>query len=161
MGRHAYINKEIPLSKIHEVKADLKWYIEFYEKITFIEDIYAGETVKYAIEKREKTIPTGHAWLKAWNEEGFDGLLRKEGSGRKTKLTENQFKQLKENIINKELTSVREVKHEIIEEFNVVYSERHIRRIMKELGFGYGKPYMAPAEAPKDASEQLKKTPKI
>ena len=58
-------NKYIPLSKIHEVKADLKHYIEFHEKITFIEDIYAGETVKYAIEKRGKTIPTGHAWLKA------------------------------------------------------------------------------------------------
>ena len=94
-------NKDIPLSKIHEVKADLKHYIEFHEKITFIEDIYAGETVKYAIEKRGKTIPTGHAWLKAWNEKGFDGLLRKKGSGRKTKLTENQFKQLKENIIKK------------------------------------------------------------
>ena len=116
MSRNAYINKDIPLSKIHEVKADLKHYIEFYEKITFIEDIYAGETVKYAIEKRGKTIPTGHAWLKAWNEKGFDGLLRKKGSGRKTKLTENQFKQLKENIIKKQLTSVREVKHEIIEE---------------------------------------------
>ena len=101
MSRNAYINKKIPLSKIHEVKADLKRYIEFYEKITFIEDIYAGETVKYAIEKRGKTIPTGHAWLKAWNEEGFDGLLRKEGSGRKTKLSEKQFEELKENIIKK------------------------------------------------------------
>lgn len=157
MSRNAYVNKEIPLSKIHEVKADLKRYIEFYEKITFIEDIYAGETVKYAIEKRGKTIPTGHAWLKAWNEEGFDGLLRKEGSGRKTKLSEEQFKQLKENIINKQLTSVREVKHEIIGEFGVVYSDRQIRRIMKKLGFGYGKPYIIPAEAPEDASEQLKK----
>lgn len=160
MSRNAYINKDIPLSKIHEVKADLKHYIEFYEKITFIEDIYAGETVKYAIEKRGKTIPTGHAWLKAWNEKGFDGLLRKKGSGRKTKLTENQFKQLKENIIKKQLTSVREVKHEIIEEFGVVYSDRQIRRIMKKLGFGYGKPYVIPAEAPKNASKQLKKTQK-
>ena len=31
---------------------------------------------------------------------------------------------------------------------------------MKSLGFGYGKPYIIPAEAPEDASEQLKKTPK-
>lgn len=160
MSRTAYVNKEIPLSKIHEVKSDLKRYIEFYEKIVFIEDIYAGETVKYAIEKRGKTIPTGHAWLKAWNEEGFDGLLRKEGSGRKTKLTEKQFQQLKENIINKQLTSVREVKHEILKEFDVIYSDRQIRRIMKQLGFGYGKPYIIPAEAPKDAVEQLKKTQK-
>jgi len=31
---------------------------------------------------------------------------------------------------------------------------------MKKLGFGYGKPYVIPAEAPKNASEQLKKTQK-
>lgn len=158
MSRNAYINKEIPVSKIHEVKSDLKRNIELYEKLTFIEDLYAGETVKYAIEKRGKTTPTGHAWLKAWNEKGFDGLLRKKGSGRKTKLTEEQFEQLKENIIKKELTSVREVKHEIIEEFSVVYTDRHIRRIMNKLGFGYGKPYIIPDEAPENASEQLKKT---
>ncbi len=69
--RKAYVNKKFPLSKIHEVKADLKRHIEFYEKITFIEDMYAGETVKYAIEKRGKTIPTGHVWLKAWNEKDY------------------------------------------------------------------------------------------
>ncbi|WP_091699119.1 winged helix-turn-helix domain-containing protein [Methanobrevibacter gottschalkii] len=60
----------------------------------------------------------------------------------------------------KQLTSVREVKHEIIEEFSVSYSDRQIRRIMKKLGFGYGKPYVIPAEAPENASEQLKKTQK-
>lgn len=32
---------------------------------------------------------------------------------------------------------------------------------MKKLGFGYGKPYVIPAEAPENASEQLKKTQKI
>ncbi|WP_220607754.1 hypothetical protein [Methanobrevibacter oralis] len=46
MSRKAYINKDIPLSKIHEVKADLKHYIEFYEKITFIEDIYLKRNVE-------------------------------------------------------------------------------------------------------------------
>lgn len=28
---------------------------------------------------------------------------------------------------------------------------------MKKLGFGHGKPYVIPAEAPENASEQLKK----
>ena len=49
--------------------------------------------------------------VKAWNEEGFDGLLRKEGSGRKTKLSEKQFEELKEIIIKNQLTSVREIKN--------------------------------------------------
>ena len=49
MSRNAYINKDIPLSKIHEVKADLKHYIEFYEKITFAVAFFrrfAGKTPK-------------------------------------------------------------------------------------------------------------------
>ena len=50
---------------------------------------------------------------------------------------------MKRDIIKKQLTSVREIKHEIIEEFGVVYSDRQIRRIMKKLGFGYGKPYFS------------------
>lgn len=75
----------------------------------------------------------------------------------KNKLSEKQFEQLKENIIKKQLTSVREVKHEIINEFDVVYSDRQIRRIMKKLCFGYGKPHIIPVEAPENASEQLKK----
>ena len=86
--------------------------------------------------------------------------FEKKDLNEKQNYQKKQFEKLKENIINKQLTSVREVKHEIIEEFGVVYSDRQIRRIMKSLGFGYGKPYIIPAEAPEDASEQLKKTPK-
>lgn len=44
-----YLNKEIPLSKIHEIKADLKRYVEFYEKITFIEDTYDGDILNHMI----------------------------------------------------------------------------------------------------------------
>ena len=51
-----------------------------------------------------------------------------------------------------------QMKDAIIEEFDVIYSDRQIRRIMKKLGFGYGKPYVIPAEAPENASKQLKKT---
>ncbi|WP_305512249.1 MULTISPECIES: hypothetical protein [unclassified Methanobrevibacter] len=46
ISRNDYINEEIPLSKIHEVNADLNHYIEFCE--------HTSETVKYAIENVEK-----------------------------------------------------------------------------------------------------------
>ena len=160
MGRNAIVNKEIPLSKIKERKSEIRSEWQLYEQLTFIEDIYHGENVNYAIKKRGKTIQTGHNWLKRWNEGGFEGLERKEGSGKQAKLTDEKFIKLRQMIIEKELTSNRQIKKLIRDEFGVIYTERHVSRIMDKLNFGYGKPYRIPAKAPDDASELLKKTSK-
>ncbi len=50
------------------------------------------------------------------------------------KLSDLQFKVLRENIISKGLSSIQEVKIEIKNEFGVVYSERHLRRLIFDLG---------------------------
>ena len=134
MSRQAYINKDIPITEIRKVKRDLQKFVDLYEKITFIEDVYSDVSVKSAIEKRGKTPQTGYKWLKDWNNEGFDGLFRKEGSGRISKLSDIQFKILHENIISKELSTISEIRDEIKSEFGVSYSERHLRRLVFELG---------------------------
>ena len=136
MSRQAYIRKDIPITEIRKVKRDLQKIVDFYEKITFIEDLYSGETVKSAIEKRDKTSQTGYKWLKSWNESGIDGLFRKEGSGRSSKLSDFQFELLKKNIILKGLSDVKDIKKEIQKEFGVTYSERHLRRLIFDLGLG-------------------------
>ena len=116
MARQVNINKDVSISEIRKVKRDLQKFVDLYEKVTFIEEIYCNK------------------WVKDWNEKGFDGLFRKEGSGRNSKLSDLQFKVLRENIISKGLTSVQEVKMEIKNEFGVVYSERHLRRLIFDLG---------------------------
>lgn len=134
MARQVNINKDVPISEIRKVKRDLQKFVDLYEKITFIEEIYCDNSVKSAMEKRGKTAQTGYKWVKDWNENGFDGLFRKEGSGRNSKLSDIQFKVLRENIISKGLSSIQEVKIEIKNEFGVVYSERHLRRLIFDLG---------------------------
>lgn len=158
MGRNILINKDIPLSKIRSEKARIKSEWTYFEKLTFIEDVYAGENVNYAIEKRGKTAQTGYNWVNAWNESGFEGLKRKPGSTGKSKLTENELKELKKLIKERKLTGNRQIKKLIQDEFGVTYSERNISRIMDKLNFGYAKPYVIPAKSPEDADEQLKKT---
>lgn len=160
MGRKAFVNTEIKISTIRETKREYRQYVEAYDRLTFIEDLYNGKNVKEASKLNNITPQTGYNWLNEWNEHGLDSLFRKEGSGRKSKITDKQKIILKYNILKKDLTSVREVRHEIIKLFGVEYSERHVRRLMRELGFGYGKPYIIPSEAPEDAEEQLKKTQK-
>lgn len=134
MSRKANINKNIPITEIRKVKRDLQKFVDLYEKVTFIEELYEGSTVKSAIKRRGKTSQTGYKWLKDWNENSFDGLFRKQGSGRIPKLSEYQFKVLHENIISKGLSSISEVQKEIKEVFGISYSERHLRRLIFELG---------------------------
>lgn len=157
MVRKAYINKNHATeSELYDVSRELKKYVEFHEKLMFIQDLYNGETVKYAISKRGKTEQTGRNWLKRWNESGFDGLFRKKGSGRKAELTEKDLSDLRKQIKEKELKDLKSIKHEIKKEFDVEYSDRHIRRILKKLNFGYGKPYTIYNETPENAEEILK-----
>ena len=134
MSRQAYIKKDIPISEIRRVKRDLEKFVHLYEKVSFIEDLYADETVKDSIKKHGKTPQTGYKWLKDWNEDGFDGLFRKGNSGRISKLSDYQFDILKENIILKGLSNVSEIRDEIQKEFGVTYSERHLRRLIFDLG---------------------------
>ncbi len=134
MSRQAYVNKDIPITEIRKVKRDLQKFVDLYEKLTFIEELYCDETVKSAIEHRGKTPQTGYKWLKNWNDDGFDGLFRKEGSGRISKLSEYQIEILKTNITVKGLLTISDIKNEIQREFGVTYSERHLRRLIFELG---------------------------
>lgn len=157
MGRNVLINKDISLSEIRREKAKIKNEWAYFEKLTFIEDIYAGENVNYAIEKRGKTAQTGYNWVNAWNESGFEGLKRKPGSSGKSKLSENDLIRLKKLIKEQNLTGIRQIKKLIHDEFGETYSERQISRIMNKLNFGYAKPYVIPAKSPEDAEEQLKK----
>ncbi len=134
MSRQAYVNKDIPISEIRRVKRDLEKFVILYEKVTFIEDLYSDVTVKDSIKKHGKTPQTGYKWLKCWNEDGFDGLFRKGNSGRISKLSDYQFDILKENIVLKGLSNVSEIREEIQKEFGVTYSERHLRRLIFDLG---------------------------
>ena len=134
MSRQAYIKKDVPITEIRKVKRDLEKFLDLYEKVTFIEELYDGVTVKSAMEKRGKTPQTSYKWLKTWNDEGFDGLFRKDGSGRNSKLSDYQFEILRKNIVLKGLSSISEIKSEIQNEFGVSYSERHLRRLIFEMG---------------------------
>lgn len=43
------------------------------------------------------TPATGNNWLNKWNKYGYESLIRKKGQGRKTKLTDEEIKDLKKN----------------------------------------------------------------
>jgi transposase len=149
----------------HVKKTNLNKKINEYQinpqvlkKLFFIRFLYNGETVEKACELQEISLSTGHRWLDRWNESGYEGLLPKYGNcGRKSKLTDDQFKKLDEIMVNESFLSSRKV-HEIIkEEFNIDYSMSVIPKIVKKLGYSYKKGYIIYSKMPEDAEIELKK----
>ena len=42
MARQVNINKDVSISEIRKVKRDLQKFVDLYEKVTFIEEIYCN-----------------------------------------------------------------------------------------------------------------------
>ena len=130
-------------------------------KLYVILDVLHDEPINDIINKHGISQGTAYNWIKQWNDGGMDTLKRKKGSKGQSKLTDKQFIILDKAIQENNLKTAKEVKHLIEILFGVKYSLRSIERIMKKLGYTYTKPYKIYAKMPKDAEEQLKKTPDI
>ena len=129
-------------------------------KIFYIAVLH-DEPINDIINKHGISQGTAYNWIKQWNNGGMEALKRKKGSKGQSKLTDEQFLILDKAIQENNLKTAKEVKHIIETLFGVKYSLRSIERIMKKLDYTYTKPYKIYAKMPKDAEEQLKKTPDI
>ena len=130
-------------------------------KLYVILDVLHDEPINDIINKHGISQGTVYNWIKQWNDGGMDALKRKKASKGQSKLTDKQFIILDKAIQENNLKTAKEVKHLIEILFGVKYSLRSIERIMKKLGYTYTKPYKIYAKMPKDAEDQLKKTPNI
>lgn len=90
-------------------------------------------------------------WLSNWDERGIDGLLEREGRGRKRLLTENEESQVMawlENLPN----DARSLAAKIEETFNKKVSIDTVKRLIKRHGKVWKRVRSGPAEEP-DAAE--------
>ena len=100
---------------------------------------------------------TGYIWQERWNEDGYDGIIPKFAGGRPSKLTTAQKKKLKKILEEGSNWTTKEVQLLISKKFDVEYSEKQIRIILRGFGMNYAKPYSFDYRKPKDAEDILKK----
>lgn len=83
-------------------------------------------------------------WVRRFNKYGFEGLKDKPKSGRPSKLKKHHKKELQELLDQPKEFSVGwrtlEVLDKIHKNFNVQYSQRHVRRLLYQLGYSRVKP---------------------
>jgi transposase len=79
-------------------------------------------------------------WI--WNESGINGIKHNWGDGRPSKLTEDDKKELKEDIIKFGLKTTNQIKKHIEDKWNIDYAVSWLPTVLRSIGAKYGKPYI-------------------
>lgn len=90
------------------------------------------------------------SWINRFNDEGFDGLLRRISNIHRGELTKEQIEELKSNLkkaptdfgFNTYSWTAKLVWKHVENEFGVKYHRRHIYRLITRIGYKLGKPYV-------------------
>jgi len=99
----------------------------------------------------------GYIWQDRWNGEGYKGIIPRFTGGRPSKLTNEQKDRLLELLQQKDNWTSDEVRSLVFKEFNVEYTLKQIRVILKNYGMKCAKPYVLDYRRPEDAEDILKK----
>lgn len=155
------MGEKIPVKR-HISVEELKTLIQkeqnkrVHERLLFIYQLYKKDDVYSACETMCIAYQSGYNWIKAWNKNGYKGLIPNFGGGRPSKLTEKQKEELKKILKTKENWMTNEILGLIKKKFNVSYSSRQISRILRNFGMHYSKPYPEDYRKPENAKEILK-----
>ena len=105
--------------------------IKIYKKLNFLKLKAEGNTTKKAYQLANLKKSLAYRTLDQWNEGGYTALLRKSGGGRTIKINSEQLKELKTNILSKNLTSDEDVQKFIKNKWNEKYTIAGVRNLLK------------------------------
>ena len=149
----------------HMTAGEIKKRIKSLEKDTkviqrlyFVKYRYEGVSVEEASKRVGISKPVAYIWQDRWNKEGYDGLKPKFAGGSPSKLTDIQKKQLSEMLKKRDDWATEEVRELISNKFEVVYTSKQVRVILRSFGMKLAKPYPRDYRKPDNAEEILKKT---
>ena len=101
--------------------------------------------------------PVAYIWQDRWNQDGYDGLKPKFAGGKPSKLSDIQKEQLREILKERDDWSTEAVRELVFKKFNVEYTPKQIRVILRNFGMKLAKPYPHDYRRPNDAEMILKK----
>lgn len=127
------------------------------QRLYFIKYRYENESVEVASVRVGITKNEGYIWQRRWNKEGYPGIIPQYAGGRPSKLTLNQMNELAIHLKNGSNWTTEEVRSLVKEKFEIEYTPKQIRIILKKIGMHYAKPYTRDYRKPDNADELLKK----
>lgn len=125
-----------------------------------------GKSIDLIASDLEMGRRTVHSWLRRFVEMGLQGAYDIKQPGRPKRLTDQQLKSLREDLIagpekfgfSKQLWTTRMVQKHVRRKYKVSYVDRHMRRLLRRMGFSCQKPRPVHYKTDKRAQERFKKT---
>lgn len=152
-----HIEKHISWEELNKRIKNLENDTKVLKRLYFIKYRYEGKMVSESTKLVGVTKRVGYIWQKRWNEKGYEGLIPRYAGGRPSKLTDQQKEQLVE-LLNKQATwTTEEVRALITKNFDITYSLKQIRIILKNIGMRNAKPFVHDYRKPENADDILKK----
>lgn len=99
-----------------------------------------GDKSSYEVAEKVHTSHTKvQRWVRRFNKKGVEGLKDKKRKGRPPKLSKKQIKSLEITLDKRSEFragyNTIEIMHIIAQDFNVHYSQRHVRRLLYSIGY--------------------------
>ena len=130
------VEKHLKLKDINLRIKSLERDAKVLKRLYFIKYRYEGCSVEEAAQFVSVSHNTAYIWQRRWNKSGYEGLIPKYAGGKPSKLSDEQKEQLEMRLGDKEHWTANEVRNLIFDEFNVKYSLKQVRMIMKNMRHG-------------------------
>ena len=150
------IDRKVTLDKLNSLITHEK-NSRVLKKLYFVKFRYLGDSVEETAIKLGVTKKTGYYWQEDWNKGDYTALMPNFCGGRKSKLTDEQMKELKISLERKDYWTTREVLELIKEKYGVEYSQKQVGVILHSFNMHHSKPYVLDYRRPQNAEEILKK----
>ncbi|HID30633.1 MAG TPA: IS630 family transposase [Desulfobacterales bacterium] len=125
-----------------------------------------GKSIDQIASDLEMGRRTVHSWLRRFVKRGLQGAYDVKQPGRPKRLTDRQLKSLRKDLLagpekfgfEKQLWTTRMVQEHVRRRYGVSYVDRHMRRLLRRMGFSSQTPRPVHYKADKRAQERFKKT---
>ncbi|NPE31649.1 transposase [Methanococcoides sp. SA1] len=125
------IQKKLTYEELNKRIRYIEILIKILDRLYFVRHRYMGDSVEEAARKVGVTKRVAYVWQKRWNRDGYAGLLPRYAGGRPSKLTDDQKSDLKFYLRMQENWTTARVRELIRDKFDVDYSLKQVRVIMK------------------------------
>lgn len=143
-------------TRIRELDADTKKLQKVRDRLQFIRLRYKGYSVSQACDICQISLQTGYNWQDSWNERGMDSLSPNYGGGRPAAMSPEERERFKEAVDRDKMTTA-EAGAYLKDVMGFEFTPKHVRSMLRSMGFRHAKPYDIDYRRPEDAEAALKK----
>ena len=145
------MTEDTSLIELHTSEAELRRQmratddIARFQRLGFLLNLAQGDSVAGPLTREGRSPSTGYRWKAAWSDGGIEAMMPETSSGRPSKLSEGDWETFRDQVRERQPCSTQQLCQLLRAEFNVIYNEAYLERILPTHEFAYTTPALTVA----------------